>query len=111
MTSWIPTPDNVIDVHNQLVEIFLNEEDPISPSGVKNANMLESACARPLTGLGEHEKYRTLPEKVAALYHSLIKNHPFHNGNKRTALVSALSMLYRNDFRLSPEVNDDDVTI
>ena len=44
---------------------------------------------RPQTGLGTIDKYPTIEQKAAALLHSLIKNHAFHNGNKRTALVAA----------------------
>ena len=32
--------------------------------------------------------FRSLPEKAAALFHSLIANHPFENGNKRTAVIA-----------------------
>lgn len=107
--TWLPSPSNVIDVHNELVSVFSEENDPISPPGVKNFPLLESACARPLTSLGGIEKYSTLPEKVAALFHSLTKNHAFHNGNKRTALVTLLSTLHRNDYSLKGSVTDDNV--
>jgi death-on-curing family protein len=39
--------------------------------------------------VGGKEAYPTTFNKTAALFHSLINNHPFHNGNKRVALVSA----------------------
>jgi len=39
------------------------------------------------------EKYTTLASKAAALFHSLVKNHPFHNGNKRTALLTLVHVL------------------
>jgi death-on-curing family protein len=44
---------------------------------------------------------------MAALFHSLTKNHAFHNGNKRTALVALLSSLNRNGYHLNAEVTDD----
>jgi hypothetical protein len=43
--------------------------------------------------LGRDLKYPTLELGAAALLHSLVHNHPFHNGNKRTALVSCLVFL------------------
>lgn len=107
--TWLPSPANVIDVHNELVSVFAQENDPISPPGVKNADLLESACTRPVTSLGDIEKYPTFPEKMAALFHSLTKNHAFHNGNKRTALVTLLSTLHRNDYHLIGSIKDDDV--
>jgi death-on-curing protein len=107
--TWLPATSNIVDVHNELVTVFSEENDPISPPGVKNLELLESACSRPHTSLGDVEKYKTLPEKMAALFHSLTKNHAFHNGNKRTALVSLLAALHRNDIQLRSSVTDDDV--
>lgn len=101
--------DGVKEIHFELAKIFAEENDPISPCGVKDINMLESACARPDAGLGRVEKYNSLELKVAALFHSLTKNHPFHNGNKRTAVAAMLSVLYKNNRRLSNQVSDDDI--
>jgi len=104
---WIPNVKSVEEAHLGVVAMFEKEEDPVSPAGVKNADMLESACMRPSTGAGDTEKYKTLFTKAAALFHSLTKNHPFHNGNKRTAVVTLLTVLHRNNRRLNPDVNDD----
>lgn len=105
--TWLPDPKDVSAVHEELVKIFAEENDPISPPGTKDQALLESACTRPRTALGNVEKYSTLAEKMAALFHSLAKNHAFHNGNKRTALVTLLTSLHRNDFHLNAAVNDD----
>lgn len=107
--AWLPDHEDVKSIHNQLTAIFESEEDPISPPGVKSEGLLQSACSRPHTGIGGVDKYETLEEKVSALFHSLTKNHAFHNGNKRTALVTALTVLYRNDKRLNNAVTDDHV--
>ena len=104
---WLPDSKHVVAIHEELVKVFAEENDPISPPGVKNMALLESACTRPRTGLGDTEKYPTLAEKMAALFHSLTKNHAFHNGNKRTALVTLLTALYRNDHSLNLSVTDD----
>lgn len=106
---WIPSKDDVIEIHEHLARMFQREADPISPAGVKNSNLLESACTRPHTGMGNFEKYPSVELKLAALFHSLTKNHPFHNGNKRTALATLLTGLGRNDKRLSNEINDDKI--
>lgn len=105
--TWLPDPKHVQAIHEELVKVFAEENDPISPPGVKNTALLESACARPRTGLGDVEKYPSIAEKMAALFHSLTKNHAFHNGNKRTALVTLLTALYRNDHHLNVGVTDD----
>lgn len=79
------------------------------PPGQRDLNLLESACSRPLTQLGGVEKYRTIEQKAAALFHSLVKNHPFHNGNKRTALAALITFLWRNDRRFGVRITDDDL--
>lgn len=103
----MPTVKAVEEAHFGVVAMFEKEEDPVSPAGVKFPDMLESACMRPDTGAGGHEKYKTVFQKTAALFHSLTKNHPFHNGNKRTAVVTLLTALHRNNRRLRPEVTDE----
>ena len=103
---WIPAKNDVVEVHEHLTRLFEQEADPISPPGLKNEGLLESACSRPHTGIGDHDKYPTTELKLAALFHSLTKNHPFHNGNKRTALATLLAALSRNDKRFSSEISD-----
>lgn len=106
---WLPDFDDVMDLHTALVDLFQNDEDPISPPGVKSEDLLHSACNRPLIAIGDQEKYKSINDKIAALFHSLVQNHPFHNGNKRTALVTLIAALYRNNLKLGPDVNDDSV--
>jgi death-on-curing family protein len=105
----MPSADYVETVHRELTQIFANEEDPISPPGLKDKGLLESACARPDISLGGVEKYGTKFEKIAALFHSLTKNHAFHNGNKRTAIVTLLTTLYRNDRKFLLKIGDDEI--
>lgn len=98
--------DSVIELHNELVRFFIKEDDPIEPAGPRDKGLLISAISRPTTGLGEYEKYPTTTHKAAALVHSLILNHPFHNGNKRTALAAMVMFLRRNDLILTAEEDD-----
>lgn len=90
--------DTVEKIHYVLVVDFQRSRDPISPPGVKSKNLLYSAMTRFKTSLGNDLKYPTLELASAALMHSLIHNHPFHNGNKRTALVSMLVFLDMNGY-------------
>lgn len=94
------TSEQAIAIHEALVVFFEKDGDPIFPSGVKDNNMLESALFRPQTAIGVTEKYKSLDDKAAALLIALIQNHPFHNGNKRTALVSTLVFYDMNDYTL-----------
>ena len=88
--------DDVRAIHIELVTEFLNSADPISPPGVRDENLLGSAVSRPSTSLGEFRKYPSIEMAGAALLHSIIHNHAFHNGNKRTALVAMLAFLDLN---------------
>ena len=65
---------------------------------VRDAGLVESAVARPQTFVFGAEAYPTLEEKAAALLHSVICNHPFVDGNKRTAWAAMETMLVANGF-------------
>jgi death on curing protein len=80
-------------IHNYLTEFFADSDDPITPPGIKNSGMVESAAARPYATAGLGDAYSTIFEKAGALFHSIACNHGFHNGNKRTALLSTLYFL------------------
>jgi death on curing protein len=61
-------------------------------AGVRDLGGLESALAQPLMTFGGKDLYPTLTDKAAALAFSIIRNHPFVDGNKRVghAAMSAL---------------------
>jgi death-on-curing family protein len=92
---------DLLDIHHALVADFRDADDPIEPAGPRNRNILASAVSRPQTSLGDMMKYPTVEMAGAALFHSLVHNHPFHNGNKRTALVSLLVFLDENGLLLT----------
>lgn len=58
--------------------------------GPRDIGLLESAVARQITGYGGQIKWDTQYEVVSTLFYGLIKNHPFHDANKRTALLTCL---------------------
>lgn len=101
------TEEEVVSIHNALVQDFEADNDPISPSGVRDYNLLSSALERPQTGMTNERKYPTIEMAGAALLHSIVLNHAFYNGNKRTALVSLLVFLDKNS--LMPECTEDDL--
>jgi death-on-curing protein len=63
---------------------------------VRDMGLLEAAVGRPMQTVFGEDAYPTTPEKAAALLHSLVRNHPFADGNKRTAAIAALFMLQVN---------------
>ncbi|MCA1982958.1 type II toxin-antitoxin system death-on-curing family toxin [Nocardioides nematodiphilus] len=94
-------------VHGVLIEEFAGTEDPFGdPCGVREWDLLESSAFRPQTTFGEVRKYESVEMAGAALLHSVIHNHPFHNGNKRTALVAMLVFLDRHDLLLTCHEDD-----
>ena len=81
--------DEVLEIHRSLLEHFGG------PSGLRDLGLLESALYRPQTGY-----YDDLAEMVAALFESLIMNHPFVDGNKRVAFFATDVFLRLNGYRL-----------
>jgi death-on-curing protein len=69
--------------------------------GVRDVGLLESALARPQATFGQDDLYPDLWSKAAALMHSLIRNHPFVDGNKRTALAATGIFLELNGYALT----------
>ena len=98
--------DDVRAIHDVLVRDFAKSGDPIDPPGIRDVNLLESAVFRPHTSLGDTRKYPTVETSAAALLCALIHDHPFHNGNKRTALVATLVFLDNNGSVLTCQEDD-----
>jgi len=88
-----PCLDDVIAAHARLILLFGGAQ------GIRDRGALEAALARPQSGY-----YRDVIEQAAALLESLSQNHPFIDGNKRTAIAVTAAFLRINGFRL--EFND-----
>lgn len=69
-------------------------------AGVRDLSLLESAVARPQATFSGVELYPVLFEKAAALLDSLVNNHPFVDGNKRTGIVATGLFLRSNGYRV-----------
>jgi len=74
--------------------------------GLRDIGLLQSAVARPNATFDGEELYSSTFEKAAALMHSLIKNHPFIDGNKRVGVLSAIVFLNNNNIIIEAR-NDD----
>ena len=75
MTRSFPTLEEVVAIHDLLLD------ETGGPPGLRDAGALESALMRPQLGY-----YDGVVEEAAAMLESLAMNHPFVDGNKRTAL-------------------------
>jgi len=67
-------------------------------AGLRDQGALEGAVARPQITFGGEDLYPDVAAKAAALMHSLVKNHPFVDGNKRVGAYAALLFLHVNGF-------------
>jgi death on curing protein len=67
--------------------------------GLRDKGGLEAALERPFSGFGDFEFYPTPEQKAAAIIESIVKNHPFVDGNKRTGyvLMRLLLSVYSKD--------------
>ena len=79
---------------------------------VRDVGLLDSAAARPRTIVFGQEAYPTLPLKAAALLHSLARNHPLVDGNKRLGWLATVAFLWINgQLLLAPEDEAYDLVI
>lgn len=67
-------------------------------TGVKSTSLFLSALGEPQQTYNKEELYPTVFLKAACLVRSIIKNHPFHNGNKRTAVLAMIVFLEMNSY-------------
>lgn len=84
--------EEALAIHSRLAEEFGGGAD------VRDLGLLESALFRPQSGY-----YESLPEMAAALFESLIINHPFVDGNKRVAFFATDVFLRLNGWKFQVE--------
>ncbi len=99
MTQYL-TPEQVLFLHSRLIA------ETGGSQGVRDLGMLLSALGRPQAAFEEKDLYPDLFLKTAALMDSLVRNHPFVDGNKRTAITAAALFLRINGYRLDVENNE-----
>jgi death-on-curing protein len=68
---------------------------------MRDLGLLESAAARPQASAFGADAYPSMLEKVAALIHSIARNHALVDGNKRLALAGGIAFLGVNGMRLT----------
>ena len=90
--------DDVLKAHFLIANHFLIEGQGIGGIGPKSRPLLESAVFRQVSSFRGVSKWSNLFDHTATLFYGIIKNHPFHDANKRTAFLSALFQLYKGGF-------------
>lgn len=87
-------------------EVCALNEAEVGPDNLTSFGLVESAVLRPQTTVGGIDAYPDVHTKAASLLHSLARNHPFIDGNKRTAALGAMMFYAFNGFRLVAEQGD-----
>jgi death on curing protein len=86
--------NQVLFIHDRVVKRFGGS------FGIRDLGLIESSLARPQDSFDSQNLYNNIFDKAAALLQSLLKNHPFVDRNKRTAISSASIFLEINGWKL-----------
>lgn len=92
--------EDMMEIHESLIAVYggLN--------GVRNENLLHSSIEQIHQTFSGEDLYPSLEEKTARLGYSIIRNHPFLDGNKRTGLALMLHTLLINNIILDDDYID-----
>jgi death-on-curing family protein len=96
----------VLQAHFMLIRFFNDVGEGIGGVGPKDPNLLVSALARQFAEFAGKARYDSPLDKVASLLYGLVKNHPFHDANKRTAFLTA--MLHLQKVNRTPTATDQE---
>lgn len=99
MNIKYPTEQDIIRINHYIIFKFSPEEQ----MGVKDMGMLASVVNLSKQFAFGEDAYPTVYDKAAALFQSIILNHPFYNANKRTALWSLIYFLKENNVELTED--------
>ena len=91
----ILTATETLEMHRKLIEKTGGLD------GVRDMGMLEMSVLSCAQTFGEEELYPSIVEKAARVAFSICKNHPFVDGNKRTAILAMLTVLRINQVELN----------
>lgn len=91
MTDYLTVAD-ILAIHSDQIERYGGSH------GIRDPGLLEAALFRPQTGY-----YEDIIAQTAALWESLGQNHPFIDGNKRTAFACSYTFLTINGFVISAD--------
>lgn len=94
------TEQQILAVHSRMIEITGGSD------GVRDRNLLDSALNAPFQTFDGKELYPALLSKAAVMCRSIISNHPFVDGNKRTGIHVMLLFLELNGIELQYSQNE-----
>jgi death on curing protein len=92
----------VLELHRRVIE------QSGGAFGIRDVGLLESAIAQPSMTFGGEDLYPGLLEKAVALGFSMIMNHPFVDGNKRTGHAVMETFLVLNGMEINASVDEQE---
>jgi death-on-curing protein len=95
----------VLDLHDQIIQ------QPQGAMGIRDLGSLESAIAQPRMTFGGQDLYPTIVDKASALGFSIVMNHPFLDGNKRTGHGAMETFLVLNGLEINAFVDEQERVI
>ena len=107
MSITFLTLDEVVHIHREQIELHGGSD------GVRDIGLLESAIAMPAAGFGDEYLHKDIHEMAAAYLFHIVQNHPFIDGNGRTARMFTTLLLFQRGydfkylFELSHYYNQD----
>ena len=99
------TQREVLELHYQIIQ------QSGGTLGIRDLGLLESAIAQPLMTFDSQELYFSAVEKAGALGFSIIMNHPFIDGNKRTGHAAMEVFLILNGMEINSPVDEQEQVI
>jgi death on curing protein len=95
-----PTVADALEIYRRVIE------QTGGLLGIRDIGSLESALAQPRMTFDNNELYPTIVEKASALGYSLIQNHPFADGNKRTGHAVMEVFLVTNGYEIDASTDE-----
>jgi death-on-curing protein len=92
--------ETTLKIHNLLIDEFGGTR------GIRDHSLLDSALNRPFQTFDGELLYPTLIDQSAAIIESIVKNHPFHDGNKRTGYTLMRLHLLNNGLDINASEDD-----
>lgn len=89
------TVEDVLFLHTKSIEFYGGSD------GLRDQGLLESAISRPYQTFDNEYLYPDIFTKAAAILESIVINHPFIDGNKRTRFLAMFALLRQENYKLS----------
>ena len=99
MSPLFLTLDEVLSLHAEQIRLFGGS------SGIRDVGLLESAMGSVEATFDDAFLHETVFAMAAAYLHGICRNHPFVDGNKRTAAAAALTFLEMNGIEVDADEN------